>query len=66
MAKEPTCCIGSGPSYLYRLLDHEWKEGMSQQEAEIFFVMQKEILALPSRPQTMPGILSTPEYFPGK
>ena len=26
---------GSGSSYLYALLDHEWKEGMSQEEAEV-------------------------------
>ncbi|XP_066391851.1 proteasome subunit beta type-6-like [Miscanthus floridulus] len=29
---------GSGSSYLYVLLDHEWKEGMSQEEAEKFVV----------------------------
>ncbi|XP_066365166.1 proteasome subunit beta type-6-like [Miscanthus floridulus] len=28
----------SGSSYLYALLDHEWKEGMSQEEAEKFVV----------------------------
>ena len=26
---------GSGSSYLYALLDHEWREGMSQEEAEV-------------------------------
>ncbi|KAL6627002.1 hypothetical protein ACP70R_030728 [Stipagrostis hirtigluma subsp. patula] len=29
---------GSGSSYLYALLDHEWREGMSQEEAEKFVV----------------------------
>jgi len=29
------CIAGSGSSYLYALLDHEWKEGMSQEEAEV-------------------------------
>lgn len=26
---------GSGSSYLYALLDHEWRDGMSQEEAEV-------------------------------
>ena len=26
---------GSGSSYLYGLMDHEWKEGMTQEEAEV-------------------------------
>ncbi|GJN34025.1 hypothetical protein PR202_gb22658 [Eleusine coracana subsp. coracana] len=29
---------GSGSSYLYALLDHEWRDGMSQEEAEKFVV----------------------------
>jgi 20S proteasome alpha/beta subunit len=26
---------GSGSSYLYGLMDHEWREGMTQEEAEV-------------------------------
>ena len=29
---------GSGSSYLYGLMDHEWKEGMTQEEAEVQLV----------------------------
>ncbi|CAD6253405.1 unnamed protein product [Miscanthus lutarioriparius] len=36
--KQPFAVGGSGSSYLYALLDHEWKEGMSQEEAEKFVV----------------------------
>ncbi|CAD6339536.1 unnamed protein product [Miscanthus lutarioriparius] len=36
--KQPFAIGGSGSSYLYALLDHEWKEGMSQEEAEKFVV----------------------------
>ncbi|KAL5212458.1 hypothetical protein ABZP36_023305 [Zizania latifolia] len=36
--RQPFAIGGSGSSYLYGLLDHEWKEGMSQEEAEKFVV----------------------------
>ncbi|OEL15393.1 Proteasome subunit beta type-6 [Dichanthelium oligosanthes] len=36
--RQPFAIGGSGSSYLYALLDHEWKEGMSQEEAEKFVV----------------------------
>jgi 20S proteasome alpha/beta subunit len=26
---------GSGSSYLYGLMDHEWRDGMTQEEAEV-------------------------------
>ncbi|KAF0904924.1 hypothetical protein E2562_038706 [Oryza meyeriana var. granulata] len=77
--QETDCSIPkrSCPSHLYRLLDHEWKEGMSQQEVEVVSLAMArdgatggvvctvtEILALPPRPQMMPGILSTPGVLP--
>ncbi|CAN6281104.1 unnamed protein product [Urochloa humidicola] len=36
--KQPFAIGGSGSSYLYALLDHEWREEMSQEEAEKFVV----------------------------
>nr|CAB3492991.1 unnamed protein product [Digitaria exilis] len=36
--RQPFAIGGSGSSYLYALLDHEWREGMSQEEAEKFVV----------------------------
>ncbi|VAH23238.1 unnamed protein product [Triticum turgidum subsp. durum] len=36
--RQPFAIGGSGSSYLYGLMDHEWKEGMTQEEAEKFVV----------------------------
>ncbi|XP_037444822.1 proteasome subunit beta type-6-like [Triticum dicoccoides] len=36
--KQPFAIGGSGSSYLYGFMDHEWKEGMTQEEAEKFVV----------------------------
>ena len=35
---------GSGSSYLYGLMDHEWKEGMTQEEAEVRHLVSSEEL----------------------
>uniref|UniRef100_K3XZ66 Proteasome endopeptidase complex n=1 Tax=Setaria italica TaxID=4555 RepID=K3XZ66_SETIT len=36
--RQPFAIGGSGSSYLYALMDHEWREGMSEEEAQKFVV----------------------------
>ncbi|XP_047073092.1 proteasome subunit beta type-6-like [Lolium rigidum] len=36
--RQPFAIGGSGSSYLYGLMDHEWRDGMTQEEAEKFVV----------------------------
>ncbi|GJN29708.1 hypothetical protein PR202_gb17959 [Eleusine coracana subsp. coracana] len=55
--RQPFAIGGSGSSYLYGLLDHEWKEGMSREEAEKF-VMKVVSLAM-ARDGASGGVVRT-------